>query len=104
MENFEFLKNKLIRAINESSDRDLIFKLWEMLSSEEKNVVSEPQSVYESDKPMTDEEVEEYFKEEEMKLHPVYIKMIERGLEDVRNGRVIDNDDVEKYFDKWLKN
>lgn len=104
MENFEFLKKKLIRAINESSDRDLIFKLWEMFNSEEKNVVSEPQSVYESDKPMTDEEVEEYFKEEEMKLHPVYIKMIERGLEDVKNARVIDNDDVEKYFDEWLKN
>ena len=103
MENLEFLKNKLIRAINESSDRDLIFKLWEMFHSDEKNIVSEPQSVYENDRPMTEEEVEEYFKEEEIKLHPAYMKMIERGMEDVRNGRVIDNDEVEKYFEEWLK-
>ena len=42
MENLEFLKNKLIRAINESSDRELIAKLWEMANSEKKNIVSEP--------------------------------------------------------------
>ncbi|MNL90124.1 hypothetical protein D3C87_2209280 [compost metagenome] len=52
---------------------------------------------------MTDEEVEEYFKEEEIILPDYVMKMIERGMDDVKNGRVIDNEEVEKYFEEWLK-
>lgn len=102
MENLEFLKNKLIRAINESSDRELISKLWEMANSEKKNIVSEPQSVYKSEKAMTDEEVENDFKEDEIKLHPVYMKMIERGMEDVRNGHVLTEEEMDKMDEEWL--
>lgn len=104
MENFESLKNKLTRAINESTDRNLLMKLWEFLQeNKEINMVSEPESVYDSEQPMTEQEVEEYFKEETIELHPVYLKMIERGLDDIKNGRVHDNEDVEKEFDEWLK-
>ena len=102
MENLEFLKNKLIRAINESSDRELIAKLWEMANSEKKNIVSEPQSVYKSEKAMTDEEVDKDFKEDEIKLHPVYMKMIERGMEDVRNGHVLTEEEMDKMDEEWL--
>jgi len=104
MENFESLKNKLVRAINESSDRSLIFKLWEVMQSEENSSsVSEPQSMYESERPMTEEEVEEYFREEEITLPPAVLKMIELGMEDVKNGRVHSSEEVEKYFEEWLK-
>ena len=102
MENLEFLKNKLIRAINESSDRELIAKLWEMANSEKNNIVSEPKSVYKSEKAMTDEEVENDFKEDEIKLHPVYMKMIERGMEDVRNGHVLTEEEMDKMDEEWL--
>ena len=103
MENFEDLKNKLVQAINESSDQNLISKLWKLMNLENSNSVFEPQSIYESEKPMTEEEVEDYFREEEIILPPAVLKMIERGMDDVKNGRVIDNDEVEKYFEEWLK-
>lgn len=103
MENFEFLKSKLIRRISESSDRNLILKLWELMTGENVTSVSEPQSIYESEKPMTEEEVEEYFREEEIVLPEAVLKMIEKGLDDVKKGRVIDNEEVEKYFEEWLE-
>ncbi|MDQ0475644.1 hypothetical protein [Chryseobacterium sp. MDT2-18] len=103
MENFEFLKSKLIRTISESSDRNLILKLWELITAENVTSVTETQSIYESEKPMTEEEVEEYFREEEIVLPEAVLKMIEKGLDDVKNGRVIDNEEVEKYFEEWLE-
>ena len=103
MENFENIKNKLVRAINESSDRSLIFKLWEVLNSTDDNLISEPESFYESERPMTEEEVEEYFREEKIVLPPAVLKMIELGMDDVKNGRVHSNEEVEKYFEEWLK-
>ena len=103
MENFENIKNKLVRAINESSDRSLIFKLWEVMNSTDDNLISEPQSVYDSERPMTEEEVEEYFREEKIVLPPEVLKMIELGMDDVKNGRVHSNEEVEKYFEEWLK-
>ena len=51
---------------------------------------------------MTDEEVENYFKEDEIKLHPVYMKMIERGMEDVRNGHVLTEEEMDKMDEEWL--
>lgn len=104
MESFENIQNKLIRAIKESSDREKIFSLWEFWNGKNSNSsVAEPNSFYNSEKPMTDEEVEEYFKEEEVILPDYVMKMIERGMDDVKNGRVIDNEEVEKYFEEWLK-
>ncbi|HMU07002.1 MAG TPA: hypothetical protein PKC37_03775 [Kaistella sp.] len=73
-----------------------------MANSEKKNIVSEPQSVYKSEKAMTDEEVENDFKEDEIKLHPVYMKMIERGMEDVRNGHVLTEEEMDKMDEEWL--
>ncbi|WP_210150206.1 hypothetical protein [Chryseobacterium scophthalmum] len=104
MESFESIQNKLIRAISESSDREKIFSLWEFWNGKNSNLsVAEPHSFYNSEKPMTDEEVEEYFKEEEIILPDYVMKMIERGMDDVKNGRVIDSEEVEKYFEEWLK-
>lgn len=104
MENFENIKKNLIKLIQESANQDLILKLWNLIKTTELAVVSEPQSLYESEKPMTEEEeVEEYFHEEEKKLPDAVLRMIERGLDDVKDGRVIDNEEVEKYFEEWLE-
>ena len=103
MENFENIKKNLIKLIQESADQDLILKLWNLIKTTELAVVSEPHSLYESEKPMTEEEVEEYFREEEKKLPDAVLRMIERGLDDVKDGRVIDNEEVEKYFEEWLE-
>lgn len=104
MESFESIQNKLLRAISESSDRENILSLWEFWNSKNTDFsVAEPTSFYNSEKPMTDEEVEEYFKEEEIILPDYVMKMIERGMDDVKNGRVVDNEEVEKYFEEWLK-
>lgn len=48
------------------------------------------------------EEVENDFKEDEIKLHPVYMKMIERGMEDVRNGHVLTEEEMDKMDEEWL--
>ena len=48
------------------------------------------------------EEVENDFKEDEIKLHPVYMKMIERGMEDVRNGHVLTEEEIDKIDEEWL--
>lgn len=103
MENFENIKKNLIKLIQESADQDLILKLWNLIKTTELAVVSEPQSLYESEKPMTEEEVEEYFREEEITLPPAVLKMIEMGMDDVKNGRVHSNEEVEKYFEEWLE-
>ncbi|MBF8456651.1 hypothetical protein IV494_05590 [Kaistella sp. G5-32] len=102
MENFEDLKNKLVQAINESSDKNLISKLWKLVNMENSNSVFEPQSIYESEKPMTEEEVEDYFREEEIILPPAVLKMIERGMDDVKNGRVYTEDEMDKMDEEWL--
>ncbi|WP_126340440.1 hypothetical protein [Kaistella jeonii] len=102
MENFEDLKNSLIHLISKSSDQNLIFKLWELMNMENTNSVSGPQSHYESEKPMTEEEVEDYFREEEIILPPAVLKMIERGMNDVKNRGVYTEDEMEKMDEEWL--
>ena len=52
---------------------------------------------------MTDEEVEEYFKEEEIILPDYVMKMIERGMDDVKNGRVYTEEEMDKMDEEWLK-
>ena len=104
MESFESIQNKLIRAIRESSDREKIFSLWEFWNGKNSNLsVAEPHSFYNSEKPMTDEEVEEYFKEEEIILPDYVMKMIERGMDDVKNGRVYTEEEMDKMDEEWLK-
>jgi hypothetical protein len=104
MESFESIQNKLIRAIRESSDREKIFSLWEFWNGKNSNLsVAEPNSFYNSEKPMTDEEVEEYFKEEEIVLPDYVMKMIERGMDDVKNGRVYTEEEMDKMDEEWLK-
>lgn len=104
MESFESIQNKLIRAISESSDREKIFSLWEFWNGKNSNLsVAEPNSFYNSEKPMTDEEVEEYFKEEEVVLPDYVMKMIERGMDDVKNGRVYTEEEMDKMDEEWLK-
>lgn len=104
MESFESIQNKLIRAISESSDREKIFSLWEFWNGKNSNLsVAEPHSFYNSEKPMTDEEVEEYFKEEEIILPDYVMKMIERGMDDIKNGRVYTEEEMDKMDEEWLK-
>lgn len=104
MESFESIQNKLIRAISESSDREKIFSLWEFWNGKNSNLsVAEPNSFYNSEKPMTDEEVEEYFKEEEIVLPDYVMKMIEHGMDDVKNGRVYTEEEMDKMDEEWLK-
>lgn len=73
------------------------------MNSDNTNSVSEPQSIYESEKPMTEEEVEEYFREEEIVLPDFVLKMIEMGMDDVKNGRIYTEEEMEKMDEEWLK-
>lgn len=101
MENLESIKNKLILAIQASADRNLLFKIWDLMNNEIPAVKELP-SFYETEKPMTDAEVDEYFKEEKVELHPVYMKMITRGLEDIQQGRVYTEEEIDKMDEEWL--
>ncbi|MFY1046647.1 hypothetical protein [Chryseobacterium sp. GP-SGM7] len=104
MESFESIQNKLIRAITESSDREKIFSLWKFWNDENSDFsVSEPASFYNSEKPMTDEEVEEYFKEEKIILPPEIMEIIKISEQEISQGKYHTNEEVEKYFDEWLK-
>lgn len=104
MDSFQNLKDQLIQAISESSDQNLILHLWQMMQSETKtSLLSEPQSIYEAGKPMTEQEVEEYFREEEIILPEYVMKMIEMGMDDVKNGRVYTEEEMEKLDKQWLQ-
>lgn len=105
MENFEILKSKLTRAINEISDKALIEKVWKFLQeNKNSNHISEPASIYDSEKPMTEEEVEEYFREETAVLPQEIMDIIKISQEQIKNGEYYTNEEVEKYFDEWLQN
>ncbi|WP_234108600.1 hypothetical protein [Chryseobacterium sp. R2A-55] len=78
MENFEFLKQNLIKLINESSDRKLIFRIWEIMISKEDTAASGPHFFYESEKPLTGEQI--------------------------KKGEFQRGDEAEKHFHEWLKN
>ena len=52
---------------------------------------------------MTEEEVDEYFKEEKVILPDYVLKMIEQGMDDVKNGRVYTEEEMDKMDEKWLK-
>ncbi len=103
MENLESLKNKLIRAVNESTDRALLMSIWKYYQ-EQKNIfeVSEPKTIYEENKPMTDEEVEKYFEEEKIILPDTILEILKLSEEDIKNGRTYTNEEVNTYFEEWL--
>ncbi|MBD8081163.1 hypothetical protein [Chryseobacterium caseinilyticum] len=104
MESFETIQNKLLRAISESADREKIVRLWKFWNDENSDFsVSEPVSFYDSERPMTDEEVDEYFKEEVVVLPANLMKMIERGMDDVKNGKVYTEEEIDKMDEEWLK-
>ncbi len=103
MENLDDIKLKLIQRVCESDNLHLLSAFLKNIENKSVNSVSEPDSTYRNEEPMTDGEVEEYFREEEMVLPPAVLEMIQQGIDDVKNGRVHSNEDVEKYFEEWLK-
>lgn len=102
MENINEIKIKLIQEICSSDNHYLLSTLLKRIENQA-NIVNEPHPIYQSQQPLSDKEVEEYFKEEEIVFPPEWMEMIERGMDDVKNGRTIDNNEVEKYFEEWLK-
>lgn len=103
MENLESLKTKLVREINESFDQNLLLKLYDVLQSKNTNSVAEPPSIYETEKPMTDEEVEDYFKEETIVLPQEILDRLKFSEKQIENGESFTNEEVELYFEEWLK-
>lgn len=129
----EDLKLKLIQSIIKTNDLKILNQIRDILSgyysSEKRNVVAEEQAVYQSEKPITDEEVEEYFREEEIELpaeiieilkfsqkqvengeyytqeemEDFFMKMIDLGEEDVKAGRTITNEELKKKDGEWMK-
>ena len=103
MENINVIKIKLIQKICESQNYYLLSSLLKNFESKSTNIVAEPESIYESERPMTEEEVDEYFKEEKVILPDYVLKMIEQGMDDVKNGRVYTEEEMDKMDEKWLK-
>lgn len=103
MENINDIKIKLIQKICESQNYYLLSSLLKNFESKSTNIVAEPESIYESEKPMTEEEVDEYFKEEKVVLPDYVLKMIEQGMDDVKNGRVYTEEEMDKMDEEWLK-
>lgn len=102
MENLNQLKIELIAEICNCTNKNLLQEISSLLNYGNASVVAEPQSIYETEKPMTDEEVEEYFKEETVELTPHQMKMVQQGLEDVKHGRVYTEEEMEKMDEEWL--
>ena len=103
MENINDIKIKLIKKICESQNYYLLSSLLKNFESKSTNIVAEPESIYESERPMTEEEVDEYFKEEKVILPDYVLKMIEQGMDDVKNGRDYTEEEMDKMDEKWLK-
>ena len=103
MENINDIKIKLIQKICESQNYYLLSSLLKNFESKSTNIVAEPESIYESERPMTEEEVDEYFKEEKVILPDYVLKMIEQGMDDVKNGRVYTEEEMDKMDEEWLK-
>ena len=103
MESINDIKIKLIKKICESQNYYLLSSLLKNFESKSTNIVAEPESIYESERPMTEEEVDEYFKEEKVILPDYVLNMIEQGMDDVKNGRVYTEEEMDKMDEKWLK-
>lgn len=103
MENINDIKLKLIQKICESQNYYLLSSLLKNFESKSNNIVAEPESIYESERPMTEEEVDEYFKVEKVVLPDYVLKMIEQGMDDVKNGKVYTEEEMDKMDKEWLK-
>ncbi|MCY0969343.1 hypothetical protein [Chryseobacterium wangxinyae] len=103
MENINDIKIKLIQKVCESENYYLLSSFLKNLENQSKDIVSEQDLLYKSEKPLTDEEVEEYFKEDEIVLPDYVMKMIERGMDDIKNGRVYTEEEMDKMDEEWLK-
>jgi len=92
----EDLKLKLIQSIIKTNDLRILNQIRDILSGHSPygntNIVAEEQPVYGTEKPMTDEEMEDFF-----------MKMIDLGEEDVKAGRTITNEELKKKDEEWMK-
>ncbi|WP_298549255.1 hypothetical protein [uncultured Parabacteroides sp.] len=77
---FELRKQNLIERLNEISDESLLDDIEQLLNEREKQ--SNPNDVL-------------YFS-------PELKERIDRAMEQMRNGEVHTEEEMEKYFDKWL--
>ena len=84
------LKNKVLMYI-ENADEQLLMKVSNIFENEEKlNIVSEPIVAYDVlGKPLT---LKQYNDE------------IDKGIDDIKNGRVISQEDLEKEIESWYDN
>ena len=67
------------------------------------DIVAESPSIYESEKPMTEEEVDEYFKEDEIVLPSEIIEILKISEKQIENGESYTNEEVNAHFEEWLK-
>lgn len=74
-----------------------------MKSEKYPTAVYESEATYDSEQPMTDEEVEEYFKEEKMELPSGILEILKISEKQIESGQYYSNDEAEKYFEEWLK-
>ena len=102
MENLNDIKIKLIQKICESQDYYLLSSLLKTFENKPVNTVKEPESIYESERPMTEEEVDEYFKEEVVVLPPAVMEMIKMAEDDIKNGRFYTEEEMDKMDEEWL--
>jgi hypothetical protein len=102
MENLNDIKRKLIQKICESQDYYLLSSLLKTFENKPLNTVKEPESIYESERPMTEEEVDEYFKEEVVVLPPAVMEMIKMAEDDIKDGRFYTEEEMDKMDEEWL--
>lgn len=51
---------------------------------------------------MTEEEVDDYFKEEVVVLPPAVMEMIKMAEDDIKNGRFYTEEEMDKMDEEWL--
>lgn len=103
MENLENLKQKSIGAIIECSDEKKLQKIWEILYSKNSNIVAESPSIYESEKPMTEQEVEDYFNDEVVELPTAIMEILKISEKQFENGEFHTEEEIDKMDEEWLK-
>lgn len=103
MENLENLKRKSIGAIIECSDEKKLQKIWEILYSKNSNIVAESPSIYESEKPMTEQEVEDYFNDEVVELPTAIMEILKISEKQFENGEFHTEEEIDKMDEEWLK-
>jgi hypothetical protein len=102
MDNINEIKIKLIQKICESQNYYFLSSLLKNFEDKPNNIVAEPESIYESEKPMTEEEVDEYFKDEKIVLPPAIMEMIKMAEDDIKNGRFYTEEEIDKMDEEWL--